>query len=934
MQHRASFRAALAAALLLSVAGLSAPVRAQSVALYDDFSSTSLDTARWQIINEEGTALASTSTAGGILTVSGAGNRTGAATNARLPEFGAVEVTALGWTGTNQILQLYSGDGGFNHFIEFGLEGKEADGTPILNVWLPNGRSYRGRSPVPGPIGVSNPTTLRIERNGTDYRFLANGALVHATSTSALNNDARVMLYGWNTSVSQWDNLRLSGPDTLLTRPEPGSIASAPVPIVGVASGFTVQWALDIGEGASPTEWQRIAEGEGSVAGTLATWDPADRPNGDYSLRLRATDNAAVTRAAWTTFRVRRPEFAQPRPGQRVPGAFPVRLRTTPNVIAVRYFDNGVLFATATSSPFQARCVLPAGSDGPHTLTAELVMADQSVQHADPTTVIVQMDLYGANARPTENGRAFVFPNGTVGVTVGQNDGYPWPDLYQAYRNRNYTTTENYVKMLRANGVNVMRIMLDYAEKPQDFLENPLGVYNPRVVAFFDWFFAVCERHGMTILLTPWDTFWMNQPWSASPYNAANGGPCATQADFIRKPEARAWQKKRFKYLIDRWGNSPAIFAIDLLNEFDIWWDPATPAERADWVNEMADYVRGYEIEKWGHAHMLTVSSAASNPGGAIGDAVYRHPLFEFANTHQYYGAVNDPKNIIDPALAVNNGTRASLNVIPDGRPYVDSESGPISLAPPWLTNDTPFDEQYYRHMAWAHFASGGNGPGMRWPYRIPHMLSTGMHQTQRAISVVADRLNWNRFDPKNADARLSVNKPRLILMGCADARQAMVWLTQDVRVRPAEITPGVEVTIAGFGPGRYEAVAWNTYTGSLLSRAILASANSRITVSLPALALDMAITARPIEPGDVNSDTVVDMADAHIALGIAAGLVAADAMETLGADLDGDGVVALPDVAHILKLVAGGAPGGGSPSGPPQQISMRVPPPLAERTQ
>ncbi len=220
----------------------------------------------------------------------------------------------------------------------------------------------------------------------------------------------------------------------------------------------------------------------------------------------------------------------------------------------------------------------------------------------------------------------------------------------------------------------------------------------------------------MTVLATPWDTFWMNQPWSDSPYNAVNGGPCATQADFIRSPAAREWQKKRFKFIIDRWGNSPAIFAIDLLNEFDIWWDPATAEERASWVNEMATYVREYELQKWGHAHMLTVSSAAAEPRGVIAETVYRHPLFEFANTHQYYGPVNNPNNIIDPALAVNAGTKQSLQSIVDGRPYVDSESGPISLPAPWLTNDTAFDNQYYHHMAWAHFASGGSGPGMRWP--------------------------------------------------------------------------------------------------------------------------------------------------------------------------------------------------------------------------
>lgn len=878
---------------------------AQTTTVYDDFGSPALDPVRWQFANEDGTALATASTADGSLTVNGAFNRAGVYATSRIGQKGAVQVVAKGWTGTNQILQLSSAPSGFGHFIEFGAEGTDTDGTPMLHVWIGGQATFTVRSPVSGPSTPSHPTLMRIERDGTTFRFYAGASLVYTTTTTALDNDPRVMLYGWQTSVSRWDDFAMSGPSTTITTPAQNALVG-PTDVVGSTGDTTASWNLEVGYGASPTSWIPLASGTGPAGGTLAHWVPdSGTPSGALVFRLTATDVNGISRAAWTPVTMLRFALAEPFEGQLAGPSFPCLLAGDgTGVQSIAFQDNGVTFATVTGS-LTARCVPAPDTDGPHVITAQVTTTAGAVVPSSPVNVTVQNDLYGSNARISDDGRAFVMPNGKTTVLIGENDGTMWPGCWDLWQNNNLAATESYVSGLAANGVNCMRIMLEDGGGPDGYIESPLGnfAFNPRDLNFWDKFLPLCSKYNMTVLLTPWDTFWMNQNWSTNPYNAANGGPCVTDRDFIVNPVARAAQKARLKFMIDRWGNSSAILAYDLLNEFDIWWS-ASSAERKAWIDDMAQYVQDYEYQKWGHRHMITVSTASAQPSGVIGDVQYLYPRFEFSNTHQYYGGtVNNPQNIIDPAISVNGGVKYSLQYIRDGRPYVDSESGPIDK---WIADET-FDNLYYHHMAWAHFASGGTGIGMRWPYRTPHYLTPGMHATQKAVSVVAKDIDWTSFHVTNADSRVTSNHPELIRMASADDKHAVIWVTEDVRQQAATNISGVTVTFSGLAPGRYCVSVWDTNSGTRRSQvAATPNGSGSITFMLPTLTLDFAITIRLPHLGDATADGVVNIADATRAMRYAAGFTRPNVEQGLNGDVNVDGVVDVVDAVHIARYAAG----------------------------
>jgi hypothetical protein len=67
-------------------------------------------------------------------------------------------------------------------------------------------------------------------------------------------------------------------------------------------------------------------------------------------------------------------------------------------------------------------------------------------------------------------GRYFQDERGQGFVVVGQNDAISWPVALLDGTSR--AATEDYVKDLRAHGVNVSRVMMEYAERPHQLYGN------------------------------------------------------------------------------------------------------------------------------------------------------------------------------------------------------------------------------------------------------------------------------------------------------------------------------------------------------------------------------------------------------------------------------------------------------------------------------
>jgi mannan endo-1,4-beta-mannosidase len=292
-------------------------------------------------------------------------------------------------------------------------------------------------------------------------------------------------------------------------------------------------------------------------------------------------------------------------------------------------------------------------------------------------------------------------------------------------------------------------------------------------------------------------------------------------------------QKRRWEFMIRRWGGSPNIFAWDLMNEVEYHYG-CSAAEIAAYITEMADFVRNLELEVWGAAHMLTVSTAKAMPSGLLGEVIYNHPALDFATTHLYVGtATKKPKNGIAAIGEIDRAVRYAGEKIRAPRPYFDSESGPIYG---WI-KEAEIDALLHHNMSWAHLASGGAGSGMRWPYTDPHYILPEMRDNLLGMARFAAQVDWAHFESKNVSEKIHLNVPGIMKVGCADPQMALLWLASDTRLSRPPALDAVRVEIeANFVDGLYEVSLWNTREGLGITSLKAAAAHGRIDFTIPAL--------------------------------------------------------------------------------------------------
>lgn len=441
--------------------------------------------------------------------------------------------------------------------------------------------------------------------------------------------------------------------------------------------------------------------------------------------------------------------------------------------------------------------------------------------------------------RVAERAPYFTTDEGRPWTPIGHNDAIAWPPLALALTRPQEAAS--YFAMLARHGSTCIRLMLEYSQANHHTLERPVGRFQPRMIARWDHIFALAEQYRVRLLLTPFDTFWMWKRWNHHPYNAAKGGPCRKREVFLTCPEVRLAIKRRLAFVIDRWSSSGALFAWDLWNEIHPAYAENDVGHFDQFISDIASFIRERECALHGRSHPITVSAfgpmltesfRSKELGHTVPDpraveAVFRHRDLDFATVHTYaHGTIDDPKNTVAPAIAMARLTRESLTAIEDDRPFFDSEHGPIhTFKDKRRVLAESFDDEYFRHVQWAHFASGGAGGGMRWPNRRPHALTPGMHRAQCALAGFLRLIDWTTFRRKNLTDEIAVAPASVAAFGCGDDHQAVVWilkrkpLAADGTLARGLDAQRVRIRVPGLADGVYRLTTFNTEAGAIESQ-------------------------------------------------------------------------------------------------------------------
>ncbi len=414
----------------------------------------------------------------------------------------------------------------------------------------------------------------------------------------------------------------------------------------------------------------------------------------------------------------------------------------------------------------------------------------------------------------------FIDEDGADWTPIGQNDAISWPELAPLFRRRDLPAVERHLAWLVEHGVTCLRLMAEYAQVRHRYFERPVGVPVPAMVGLWDDLFTLCERVGLRILLTPVDTFWTWLHWRHHPWNAANGGPLDHPSRLLLSAAARRAIKARLSFMVERWGGSGALFAWDLWNEIHHAQAEDSAAPFGEFIADLSHHVRDLERRRYGRCHPQTVSLFGPElwwrPDLPLAEPIFRHPDLDFASIHIYRsGSIDHPTDTVRPALAMGRIVRHCLSEIADGRPFLDTEHGPIhTFKDRHRTLPAVFDDEMIRHMQWAHLASGGAGGGMRWPNRHPHVLTAGMRRAQAAMSRFLPLIDWQRF----RRAPLAIRVPGYHALGCGDARQAVLWVVRRGGRQPdgrvGAVAAEVRAITVPMPPGRYRVTIWDTLAG------------------------------------------------------------------------------------------------------------------------
>jgi hypothetical protein len=224
--------------------------------------------------------------------------------------------------------------------------------------------------------------------------------------------------------------------------------------------------------------------------------------------------------------------------------------------------------------------------------------------------------------------------------------------------------------------------------------KNTPGKLDLTVARNWDSIVGAAEKNGLRIQMTlqhhgQYSTT-VNPNWREHPWNEANGGFLKSPVEFFTHPRARELTRMKYRYIVARWGYSPAVMAWELFNEVqytDAWIQKKT-AEVARWHDEMADYLRSIDV----NGHLITTSSLPAD------DPVYRK--MDYYQPHSY------PPDLVVAAAALGTPPHRK------DKPVFYGEMGPKG-------NHMADDGRLLQQILWPSLMSEAAGAAQYWAWEV-----------------------------------------------------------------------------------------------------------------------------------------------------------------------------------------------------------------------
>ncbi len=442
------------------------------------------------------------------------------------------------------------------------------------------------------------------------------------------------------------------------------------------------------------------------------------------------------------------------------------------------------------------------------------------------TFTVTPSDLHGwlqvgKWVNPDYSGRYLIYQDGTPFYGVGHCDALNI--LIDGF------TVDNGVGLfnnMKDAGENFVVWWPLYSNSP---IGNNYDDYSASNMSLIDMVVKDAQAKGVFLIFTIWDHpelrdnthSWGTGRWSSNGFNKLGDID-----SFFTSPEAWAWQENFYRYIIARWGYSPAIGMWQTVSEIN----GTNAYEQTDpWHNK----VNSYFVEHDPYRHPTTASKSGDTEwtaGHRAMDVPQVH-IYDLKNRNQKVDVVHAAQYLADWTGSMWNQEEK----------------------PNWLGEFGAPGNVYYPELLhnaiWSALASGAAltpaewNSGGSWGKMTPAMNADMKRLAQFVLDLPLAQWNPSALEITTSDSNVRG-------WGVAGKDGGLLWVQdftmegkpiEDVRAYQATKS-GVEMEVRGLAAGTYTVTPYDTWQGIYLSTFDVTCAEGQAcTISLPDFKADMA---------------------------------------------------------------------------------------------
>ena len=336
------------------------------------------------------------------------------------------------------------------------------------------------------------------------------------------------------------------------------------------------------------------------------------------------------------------------------------------------------------------------------------------------------------------------------------------------------------------------------------------------------------QAKGIFLIFTIWDHPELRDqthPWGDGRWGGYNGFHNLTSLEeFFTSEESWAWQENLYRYIIARWGYSPAIGMWQTVSEIN-------GTNAYDQTDPWHAKVNAYFVANDPYRHPTTASQS-----GDV-DWPEGHRVMDVPQVH-VYSMDNDPqKDVVKAAETIAYWTELMWQT---GKPNWIGEFG--------VKANTYYPELFHNSI-WAALGSGAAltpaewNSGGSWMQMTPAMYAD---QSRLAQFVAEIPLAWLNPQP----LQISSTDPGVRSWGMAGLDGGLIWVQdfslqgqsiEEVRANQT-IRSGAQLEIQGLAEGSYNLTPYDTWQGIFLpSFEVICTAGQACQIPVPDFTADLA---------------------------------------------------------------------------------------------